>query len=202
MEAKMKLFAAATLCLLIGAPTFAYQEQQQQQEEKQKPPQEPKADKKQEEPTKQEEKAKQNPGQEDKVKQTKQQQEAAKQQEKQQKQAEKQQKVQEKQERQQDEHSRVGQQRGAPETAAPAHGGRRIPDDKFHAEFGREHHFHIRIHSGETRFVYGGYSFEYIGAWPVGWGYGDEFYIELIGDDYYLCDVEHPEVQLIVIVVG
>jgi hypothetical protein len=201
MEAKMKLFAAATLCLLIGAPTFAYQEQQQQQEEKQKPPQEPKADKKQEEPTKQEEKAKQN--QEDKVKQTKQQQEAAKQQEKQQKQAEKQQKVQEKQERQQDEHSRVGQQRGAPETAAaPAHGGRRIPDDKFHAEFGREHHFHIRIHSGETRFVYGGYSFEYIGAWPVGWGYGDEFYIELIGDDYYLCDVEHPEVQLIVIVVG
>jgi len=38
-------------------------------------------------------------------------------------------------------------------------------------------------------------------AWPSDWSYGDDFYIESIGDDYYLYDLRHPEVRILVIVV-
>jgi hypothetical protein len=213
------LVASAVLCFLIGAPTFAHQEQQQdektkqqQQEEKQKPGQEPKTEKRQQELAKQEDKAKQNQQQdkerakqeaakqeEKQQKQTeKQRQEAAKEQVKQQKEMEKQQRAEVKQQGQEEQGNRVVQQ----PAAAPAHGGRRIPDDRFRAEFGREHHFHLRIHRGDRSFGYGGYSFSFVDVWPVGWAYTDDFYIDFVGDDYYLCDVEHPEVRLVVIVVA
>ncbi|MGH9682284.1 MAG: hypothetical protein ACRD4S_01540 [Candidatus Acidiferrales bacterium] len=49
--------------------------------------------------------------------------------------------------------------------------------------------------------MYGGYNFEYTEGWPPQWGYGDDLYIEEINGQYYLCDYEHPGIQLIVIVV-
>lgn len=211
------LLASAALCFLIAAPAFArpQQEPQQQQDEKAKKQQdekqkqapEQKEEKNQEEPARQQnDKAKQ----EDRSKQDKQQQETTKQQDKQQKETEKQQRDVEKQQRgSQEQQSRQEEPRaGGQEHAQRAeggethHGGRHIPDDRYRAEFGREHHFHVGIHRGETRFVYGGYSFEYVEAWPVAWGYNDDFYVEYVGDDYYLCDVEHPEVRLVVIVTG
>lgn len=77
-----------------------------------------------------------------------------------------------------------------------------IAQEKFEAHFGREHHFHAHIHRGDPRFEYAGYTFEYVEVWPAEWSYDDAFYIDYYDDDYYLCDVEHPEVRLVVIVVG
>jgi hypothetical protein len=78
---------------------------------------------------------------------------------------------------------------------------RRIPDDRYRAGFGREHHFRIARRGGQ-RFEYGGYAFEFVAAWPSGWSDDDEYYIVLDGDDYYLVDVVHPELRIMVIIVG
>lgn len=79
-------------------------------------------------------------------------------------------------------------------------GAHRIPDEKFHANFGEQHHFHVSK-GGDRRIAYGGYSFEYVEAWPAEWSYDDDVYIVLIGDDYYLVDVRHPGVRLRLILV-
>jgi DNA mismatch repair ATPase MutL len=78
-------------------------------------------------------------------------------------------------------------------------GGGRIPEDRYRAHFGREHHFHVghpQIVEGRPHFEYGGYSFIIVQAWPADWGYGDDVYIVDDGGVYYLCDVAHPGVQL------
>jgi hypothetical protein len=85
------------------------------------------------------------------------------------------------------------------------HGGAgRIPDDKFRAQFGQEHHFHVghpRVVSGRSQFAYGGYNFYYAQPWPTGWGYDDDVYIIDDGGVYYLVDAGHPGVQLLVTVI-
>jgi hemolysin activation/secretion protein len=78
---------------------------------------------------------------------------------------------------------------------------KRIPDDRYHASFGREHHFRV-ARRNDGRFEYGGYAFEYVDAWPSGWSNDDDYYIALDGDDYYLVDVVHPELRIRVIIVG
>jgi hypothetical protein len=55
---------------------------------------------------------------------------------------------------------------------------------------------------GGQNFYYGGYSFEYADAWPSAWSYDDDFYVESVGDDYYLYDLRHPEMHILVIVIG
>lgn len=75
----------------------------------------------------------------------------------------------------------------------------RIPDEKFHASFGQEHHFHVghpRVEGGRSQFAYGGYNFYYTQAWPAGWGYDDDVYIVEIDGVYYLVDAVHPGPQL------
>jgi hypothetical protein len=85
------------------------------------------------------------------------------------------------------------------------HAGRggRIPDDKFRAQFGREHHFKARsvIVQGRPQFQYGGYSFELVDAWPSDWAYTDDCYIDYIDGQYYLIDLLHPGIRLAVFVV-
>lgn len=79
----------------------------------------------------------------------------------------------------------------------------RIPPEKFHASFGREHHFRVARGAGDSRrFQYSGYWFEVVDAWPAGWSYDDDCYIEEDGDDYYLVDLVHPEIRVLVIVVS
>jgi len=56
--------------------------------------------------------------------------------------------------------------------------------------------------SGDRRFQYSGYSFELVEVWPAEWSYDDECYIEEEGDDYYLVDVVHPEIRVLVVIVG
>ncbi len=81
--------------------------------------------------------------------------------------------------------------------------GGHIPDDRFHAQFGREHHFNARsvIVQGRPQFQYGGYSFELVDAWPSDWAYTDDCYIDYINGEYYLIDLNHPEIRLAVFVV-
>lgn len=78
-------------------------------------------------------------------------------------------------------------------------GNGRIPDDRFKAHFGREHHFHVghpEIVGGRPQFAYGGYTFIILQAWPADWGYDDDVYVIDDGGVYYLCDVAHPGIQL------
>jgi hypothetical protein len=95
----------------------------------------------------------------------------------------------------QDERSATHEQQPSDRKDANRGGGHRIPDEKFRASFGAEHHFHVGHHDNR-RFEYGGYSFEYVDAWPAGWSDDDDVYIVLIGDDYYLVDARRPEVRL------
>jgi DNA mismatch repair ATPase MutL len=118
-------------------------------------------------------------------------------QEKAQKQQEKTQKEQQKAQQQQYGQRGYSQQQSVQQSGRG--GGGRIPDDRFRAHFGREHHFHVghpQIVEGQPRFEYSGYSFIIVQAWPADWGYDDDVYIIDDGGVYYLCDVAHPGVQL------
>lgn len=91
------------------------------------------------------------------------------------------------------------------EHARPAgNGGGRIPDDRFRAQFGREHHFAMHrpeVVSGRPQFQYGGYSFMLVDAWPPDWAYSDDCYIDYVDGDYFLFDLRHPGVRLALTVV-
>lgn len=80
--------------------------------------------------------------------------------------------------------------------------GGHIPDKDFHAHFGRGHSFHAQgvIVAGQPQFQYGGYSFQLVQAWPVGWAYTDDCYIDFIDGQYYLVDLAHPGIQIELIV--
>ena len=83
--------------------------------------------------------------------------------------------------------------------------GKRIPDDKFRASFGRQHTFHVQrtqvVNTSQPVIVYGGYSFELVEAWPVDWGFDDDVYIAYVDDGYFLFDVLHPGIRIAVFVI-
>lgn len=83
-------------------------------------------------------------------------------------------------------------------------GGGHIPDDKFRSHFGRQHTFvvnHVTTVGGQPQFQYGGYSFTIVEAWPMGWAYTDQCYIDYIDGQYFLFDLLHPGVQVALVVV-
>jgi len=74
---------------------------------------------------------------------------------------------------------------------------RRIPDDRYRANFGREHSF--RVSEGDYRnhrFQYGGYWFGFAGAWPSNWLYTQDVYVIDIDGVYYLCNPVYPGVNI------
>jgi hypothetical protein len=86
-----------------------------------------------------------------------------------------------------------------PDNARPAANNGRIPDDRFRANFGREHSFRVprpEVVSGRPQFQYGGYSFVLVDAWPADWAYSDDCYIDYIDGEYFLIDLRHPGVRL------
>jgi hypothetical protein len=94
------------------------------------------------------------------------------------------------------EHAEHAQHAGSP------HG--RIPDDKFHAHFGRQHTLvvnRITVVEGQPRFQYSGYWFTIVDPWPVGWAYTDECYIDDVNGEYFLFDLLHPGVGIAIVVV-
>jgi len=84
------------------------------------------------------------------------------------------------------------------------HTSTRIPEEKFRANFGREHVFVINrpvIVAGVPRFQYGGYWFVIAQPWPTGWAYTDQVYVDYIDGGYYLLSPVHPGVQISINVV-
>lgn len=214
MKKTIALIGTSALLLFLGfaPPSYAQEQHDDQGKPESAPPKtpndKPKPDKeKKAKPPKQQPKAEQ-------PKTENQSQQAVKQDEQQQKDQQKAQKDQEKaQEKNQTEQQKTvkkndekhqrqyaQQQNGREGTEHSNGGGRgRIPDDRFKAHFGREHHFHIghpEILEGHPHFSYGGYSFIIVQAWPADWGYDHDVYVIDDGSVYYLCDVAHPSVQL------
>jgi len=175
--------AVLSLTLGVGVPAYAQQEQQNQEEHKDKPDQEKAKEKKiqPEKPTKQGDK---NARQEEKNtipaernaqqgKNTKEEKNAQ------------QQHIQEAKPGKQDEHARGSSGPG------------RIPEDRFRAQFGQEHRF--RVNEGDYRnrsFQYGGYRFEFVGAWPSNWLYTQDVFVVEIDGVYYLCNATYPGVNI------
>ena len=218
--------STAILSLLGASSCLAWQSQEEKDKEKEKPPRQEQP-RKQEEPRRQEEPSrdKDRPGQEpdrkpeppDRNKQpdrkpqdrpdqdrTRQEQDRTRQEQD----RTRQENERRSQEPQRKDRNHVEQNQAARENGGPH--GRRIPEDRFRASFGREHRFHIHreggrggnIRSGgDQRFQYAGYWFEYTEVWPAGWSYDDDFYIEYIDDDYYLFDEEHPRIRILVFIV-
>ena len=88
--------------------------------------------------------------------------------------------------------------------AGPARKSAHIPDEKFRAQFGREHHFAVRrpvMVEGAPGFFYGGYSFVLVDAWPAEWAYDDDCYVDYVDGEYFLFDLRHPGVRIALMVV-
>ena len=77
-------------------------------------------------------------------------------------------------------------------------GGRRIPEDKFKANFGQQHSFRVSENDYRNhRFQYGGYSFGFVDPWPSNWLYTQNVYVIEINGVYYLCNASFPGVNLV-----
>jgi|HubBroStandDraft_6_1064221.scaffolds.fasta_scaffold03948_2 hypothetical protein len=77
----------------------------------------------------------------------------------------------------------------------------RIPDDRYKANFGRQHTF--RVNQGDYnnhRFQYGGYWFGFAAPWPNNWLYTQDVFVVDIGGVYYLCNPVYPGVNVELIV--
>jgi outer membrane biosynthesis protein TonB len=186
------IISAAVLSLTLGvaAPAYAQQEQRDQQEEQKKNPAQQETKKAQsetpakqnEKPAAHEEKTTQQAG-----KNTQPQEKNAQQQDKNAKQEEK------NTQQQHIQQAKPGQE----EQRAGGNGGGRIPDDRFKANFGREHSF--RVSQGDYRdrhFQYAGYSFGFVDPWPSNWIYTQDVYVVEINGVYYLCNPMYPGVNL------
>ncbi|MGA8211975.1 MAG: hypothetical protein WB799_00170 [Candidatus Sulfotelmatobacter sp.] len=166
------IIGTAVLSLTLAAPVYAQQEQHDQPEEqKAKPQDEKKAQP--EKPAKQEEK---NAKPEEK---NAHQEKSAKPEEKNAKQEP--QRAPEAKPEKQEQHASNG----------------RIPDDRYKANFGREHTFRVSQNDFRSgRFQYGGYWFGFGGAWPSNWLYTQNVYVIEINGMYYLCNPMYPGVNL------
>ena len=182
----VEVLSTAALCLTLGIAVPAYAQEQHEQEEKAKPAQqEEKKAQPEEKKTQQERPAKQEEKNARQEKNPKLEEKATQQQEKNTKQEA--QSVQQRQEL-----------KAEPVQQAQRGGGGRIPEDRFKANFGREHTFHVNQsdYSNGRRFAYGGYSFGFVDPWPSNWLYTQDVYVVEINGMYYLCNPMYPGVNL------
>jgi hypothetical protein len=76
-------------------------------------------------------------------------------------------------------------------------GGGRIPDDRFKANFGQQHTFHVsQADNSSHRFQYGGYAFGIVDPWPSNWLYTQDVFVVDIDGVYYLCNPMYPGVNI------
>jgi hypothetical protein len=187
MEATpMKLvgvISTAVLSLTFGAaaPVYAQQDQHDQQEEQKVRPAQDEKKAQPDKPVKPEEKGAQQP------------EKNAKPEEKSARQPERNAKPEER-------NAKQPQTEGKPGEPAQRAGGNkngRIPDDRYKANFGSGHTFHVSQGDyGNRRFQYGGYSFGFVGAWPTNWLYTQNVYVIEIDGVYYLCNPMYPGVNI------
>jgi hypothetical protein len=159
--------AALSLTLGAAAPIYAQQDQHDQQEEQKARPSQDEKKAQPDKPVKPEEKGAQQP---------------------------------ERNAKPEERNAKQPQKEGKPGEPAQRAGGNRngrIPDDRYKANFGREHTFHVSQGDyGNRRFQYGGYSFGFVGAWPTNWLYTQDVYVIEIDGVYYLCNPMYPGVNL------
>ena len=182
--------AVLSLSLGVGIPAYAQQEQHDQQEEnKDKPAQEKE---KKAQPEKTAHPVEKNAQQQEKN--TKPEEKNAQQQS-----GNKQEKTSQQEKNnnvQQQQHSQEAQS-GKQEEHGNGNGGGRIPEDRYKANFGRDHRFRVsEANYRDRRFQYGGYSFGFVDAWPSNWLYTQDVYVVEINGVYYLCNASYPGVNL------
>jgi len=164
------VISTAVLSLTLGAaaPVYARQDQHDQQEEQKVRPSQDEKKAQPDKPVKPEEKGAQQP---------------------------------EKNAKPEERNAKQPQKEGKPGVPAQRAGGNRngrIPDDRYKANFGREHTFHVSQGDyGNRRFQYGGYSFGFVGAWPTNWLYTQNVYVIDIDGVYYLCNPMYPGVNIV-----
>ena len=169
----VRVLSTAVLSLALGVAVPAFT-QDREQEDKAKPAQDEKNAQQQDKNNRQEEKSAQ---QQDRNNQ--QEQKNAQQQDRNNKQEEK----------------NARQQQAKP--AQRAGGSNRIPDDRYKANFGRDHSFRVsEADYRNHRFEYGGYAFGFVGIWPSNWLYTQNVYVVEIDGMYYLCNPMYPGVNL------
>ena len=205
------VLGAIALSLLLADAVYPQQEQEkekpaQREQKRSEPAKQQPAQKqeqqKQEQKTQQQSAKQQQQEQKQQKNEQKQSEQANKQRQEQQKQLTKQQQEDQKQQQKQQQQVAHQQRQGTQVQQGQRSdhdSGRRIPDDRFRASFGREHHFRVE-HVDNRRFHYGGYWFTFTDVWPVGWVYTDDFYIDFIDGQYYLIDLSHPGFQLLLVV--
>jgi len=185
--------ALLSLTLGVAAPAYAQEQHEQREEQKAKPAQQ--EEKKAQPAAKQEEK---NTRQQDKN--TKQEEKNVQQQDKNNRSAEKNAQQQNKNSQQEEKNAQQHARQAKPEQQAQrggGNGGGRIPDDRFRANFGREHSF--RVSEGDYRghrFQYGGYWFGFVDPWPSNWLYTQDVFVVEINGVYYLCNPAYPGVNV------
>jgi hypothetical protein len=218
--------STAALFLLVGiaAPAYGRQDKPEKQEEKARPAkqeQQAKPEKQQQaRAPKQEQQAKPEkqqqaraPKQEQQAKPEKQQQARAPKQEQQAKperQAQSRGQQQQNQKQAQSSHApqrtqqAQARQRSQPALRLSVRGSGRIPDERFHSNFGREHHFRVGepvLVGGYSRFQYSGFWFGFVEPWPEGWYYTDDVYIDYVDGGYYMYDPYYPGARFAISVV-
>ncbi len=193
------LSTAAVLSLAIGlaVPAHAQQEQHDQQEPRKTQPAQHEEKTQQAKPAKQEEKPapqKQSNARQS-VKPSAQQHTSTRQQAKTTPQQSGNTRSQAKTASQRQQHTQQAKSGQQAQRAGNNHG--RIPDDRFRANFGQDHHF--RVSQGDYRnhrFHYGGYWFGFAAPWPSNWLYTQDVYVVDIDGAYYLCNPMYPGVNV------
>jgi len=178
--------AVLSLTLGVAAPAYA---QDKQEEEKSKPAQE----EKKAEPAKPKKQDEKNAQQQDKN--TKQEEKSTQQQDKNNQQEQKNAQQQDRNNKQEEKNA---QQQQHNQPAQRAGGGSRIPDDRYRANFGREHSFHVSHadYDRDRRFQYGGYWFSFVDVWPSNWQYTQDVFVVEIDGMYYLCNPMYPGINV------
>jgi flagellum-specific peptidoglycan hydrolase FlgJ len=169
--------AVLSLTLGVAAPVYAQEQHEQQEEQNARPGQEEKKAEP-EKPAKQEERpaAEQEKNTKAEPKQAEQRENNSKQEEK----------------------SAQEQHPQAQPGKQAEHATARIPDDRFKANFGEQHRFHVSQadYSRDRRFQYGGYWFGFSQPWPSNWLYTQDVYVIEINGMYYLCNPSYPGVNV------
>lgn len=219
------VLSTAALLLLLGSTASAYARQEQHQEEAKpenqqaakptkqqeaKPVKQEQAKPAQQEAAKPEKQQEAKPAKQEATQPAKQQQSKAGKQEEAKPQQQEQAKAQQHQNKSinqqhaQRTQSEVQRQHDVPALRLSARGSGRIPDDRFHSNFGHEHVFVISqpvMVEGYSRFQYGGYWFGFVQPWPVEWYYTDDVYVDYIDGGYYLCNPYYPGARVSISVV-
>jgi hypothetical protein len=206
---RIGVLSTAALLLLLGSSASAYARQEQHEEEA-KPEKQPAAKPAKQEETKPAKQGAAKPEKQQGAQPTKQEetkpakQEAAKPEKQQQAKGQPAQAKSNNQQHAQRTPAEEQRQRAVPALRLSVRGSARIPDDRFRANFGREHEFVISqpvMVGGYSRFQYGGFWFGFVQPWPVGWYYTDDVYVDYVDGGYYLYNPSYPGARVSISVV-